>query len=533
MKNIIKTIAFALVAAVSLSACSEIPSLNGSDIESSDISDSENSSSSAVYDETDPNEFEINSKDFVTKLNAEGGVYEQGEMLTDGDFDGRGFVRFENGGKLTHIVNTPSAQHYRFILAVRSEKGASIKLSVKDKTEGMFYIPPSEDNNGVQNFGYAAVDSVYLSEGKNVFVLSVEKGRADIDYIMIESSGKIDSALYRTGSSAVNPYASLGVVGAMKYLSDIYGEYSLTAVNVSVGTNAEIDAVYGQTGRYPAVRCSELAYAVMGNADKEELLENDIELAIEWAESGGLVSYKWHWYSPNRLRSVKSGAFDLSRAFENVDLEEIALMTSEDLSMLNTNGHIPNELYELLADIDKLSESLLRLKEKDIITIFEPLPNADSGLYWWGDDPENYKKLYTLIFNRLCKYHRLSNLIFVYTGANAEYYPGTGYCDIVGQNFFEKSNSSFAGIFSAAADALPTRKILAITACDIMPDVDLMYRDNAMWLWCAIESGEYLIDRNGAFSSEYNSPTDLNKMYNSTVMLTRDELPDMTHYSSQ
>lgn len=518
MKKFTKALISAIMAAV-FCGCSVIP-----DMEISDSSDNsqDTSSSSEFFIEQEPDEFDVNKKEFVTKLNAEGGVLDKGETLDDGEFDGRGYVRFQQGGTLTHIVNTDSAQHYRFIIAARSKNGASISLKLKDKTEGMLYVSPNEDDD----FSYAAVDCVYLPEGKNVFTLTVEKGTADIDYIIIESSDKVDRSYYRTGSSAMNPYSSLGVVGAMKYFSEIYGEYSMTAVNVSVGTNAELDAVYSITGRYPAIRGSELAYAVSDNVNRQEVLANDIELAIEYSKSGGLVSYRWHWYSPNRLRSVKTGAFDLAEALGMANLEDIALMTDDELSILNNNGYIQSGLCALISDIDKLAESLLRLKAKDAVTLFEPLPNADSGLYWWGDDPESFKKLYALIFNRLCKFHRLSNLIFVYNGSDTAYFPGSEYCDIVSQSVFENTDSSFAGRFFSVADSLPSKKMLAITARDVMASVDFMNRDNALWLISAVECGKYLITENGMFSPEYNSAALLVKNYNSTLMLTRDELPD-------
>ena len=533
MKKFTKT-ALSLLVAAAFCGCSEIADLENISDEESSSSVEEESSLPVIYYDSEPQEFEVKKQDFVAKLNAEGGVFKNAEERNDGDFDGRGYVSFEQGGTLTHIVTPETSQHYRFVLAIRSEKGASVSLHIKDKTEGLFYIPPAgkdDDGNISREFVYASVDCVYLSEGKNVFTLSVDKGVAEIDYIIVESSENVDKSFYRTGTSAENPYACLEVVGAMKYFSDIYGEYSLTAVNVSTGTNAEIDAIYGLTGRYPAIRTSELSYAVLGNVEKEETLAKDIDLAIEWSKNGGLVSYKWHWYSPNRLRSVKTGAFDLVEAFKSVNIDDISVMTDEEISYLAKNDYISSECYALIADIDKLADTLAKLKNKDVVTIFEPLPNADSGLYWWGDDAESYRKLYSLIFNRLCKYHKLTNLIFVYNGGNIAYYPGTEYCDIVGQSFFEKSNSAFAGRFSALADALPTKKKLAVTSCDVLPSVDFMNRDNAVWLFCALERGKYVIDEYGAFSPEFNTAAALKKAYNSTIMLTKDELPNLKMYA--
>lgn len=535
MKKYLKT-ALSVLLAAALCGCSEIADINISGEESSSSSSDEESSSSSsvVYNDSEPQEYEIDKKEFVGKLNAEGGVLKNAAEMNDGDYDGRGYVRFEQGGKLTHIITPDSSQHYRFIIAARSEKGASISLKLKNGTEGVFYVPAAEkdeDGNVSQKFVLSCVDCVYLAEGKNVFALSVDKGSVDIDYIVVESSDRVDKSFYRTGTSAENPYASLGVVGAMKYFSDIYGEYSMTAANVSVGTNAEIDAIFKLTGRYPAIRGSELAYAVLGNVEKDEVLEKDIQLALEWSKNGGIVAYKWHWYSPNRLRSVKTGAFDIKETLKSVNIDEISVMTAGEISYLTTNGYISKDFSALITDIDQLALSLSKLKYKDAVTLFEPIPNADSGLYWWGDDAECYKKLYALIFNRLCKYHKLSNLIFVYNGSNIDYYPGTEYCDIVGQSAFENSTSAFAGRFYAVANALPNKKMLAITACDKLADGDFMNRDNAMWLWCATECGKYVIDEYGVFSSEYNAAAALKKAYNSTVMITRDELPDISKYA--
>ena len=58
-----------------------------------------------------------------------------------------------------------------------------------------------------------------------------------------------------------------------------------------------------------------------------------------------------------------------------------------------------------------------------------------------------------------------------------------------------------------------------------------MKRDNALWLWSALESGKYVIKENGQFSAEFNSLSSLNNAYNSSLFITRDELPDLAKYA--
>ncbi len=503
MKNLTKRIvSLCFISIFCLCGCNVIP-----EVILTESSSEESSSEPDFYIEYEPEIFDIESSEYITKINASDGAFENAVIS-----EGEGYVYFQEGGELSCYLEIETPQHYRVVLSVRSETGAAIKLKINGKTEGMFYV------NSGSEFGYEAVDCVYLAGGENEVALEVCRGTADIDCIIIENSESADHACYRTETASQSPYASLGVIGAMNFFSDIYGENSLTAVNVTLGTNSEIDEIYNITGRYPAIRGSQLAYALSGNAEKEQLLLDDIALAEEWSKSGGIVSYKWHWYSPNELRSVKTGDFDLRNAIRTADIDKLSTMTSEEIKALYEKGEVTAELCALISDIDKLAEYLLKLKYKDVVTIFEPIPNADSGLYWWGDDKESFKKLYALLFGRLCDFHRLSNLIFVYNG-NAEYYPGAQYCDIIGQSFNEASDSAFAGRFVALAKAFPTKKMLAVSACDVMPKADYMSRDNAFWLWTALESGALYTEE------------ELNAAYYSTVMLTRDELPDINNYA--
>ena len=116
-------------------------------------------------------------------------------------------------------------------------------------------------------------------------------------------------------------------------------------------------------------------------------------------------------------------------------------------------------------------------------------------------------------------------------GSSADYYPGARYCDIIGQSIFENSNSTFAARLSSISENLGIRKPICATSRDVLPAVDLIRRDNAMWLWNALESGKYVVRENGTLSTEYNSLSSINNAYNSSLFITRDELPDLKNYA--
>lgn len=523
----------ALLLAASVCSCTRIPDYSAPEDDGSESSDSA-SSDSAENPEYLVSEFAVEKQDYAAKLNAEGGVFDGGELIEgedNGQFDGKGFVRLKQGGSLSHVVTAGTPQHYRVMIAARSETGASLTFSRSDVTQGAYYVPPlgSDERGGKEyNFEYYAVDNVYLTAGANTLKFTVESGTVDIDYLFVESSGAVKSSCYSVGNACVNPVASLKSFDLMQYFSNVYGKKTLTAQNVTVGTNAEIDAVYKQTGRYPAIRVGELAPALLKVEESVEKAAKDIELAAEWSREGGIVAYTWHWYSPNSLHGTAPRDFSLDKLFEGQDAAEIAGFTEGDIKALLENGYISEELVALLNDIDKIAALLGELNKQDIPVIFEPIPDADTGIYWWGNGAEDYKKLWRIVFDRLCLVHNLKNIIWVWNGSDIDYYPGDRYVDIIGQSFYEGSKSSFAGRFSAISEMDTARKIQTVTACDVLPSIDYMYRDNAMWLWAAVGSGQCVINDYGVFVETYNSRSALNHFYNHELTVTRDEL-NITH----
>jgi len=523
----------ALLLAAALCSCSRIPDYSEPELSDSDSESSDVTSRPTVIPEDNeylPKEYAITTRDYSTKLNAEGGVFEGGfevEGEDAGRYDGKGFVRLKEGGKLRHIVTASAPQHYRIIIAARSEKGASVTLRCADKTQGAYYIPPlDKDGFGEYDytFGYYAVDNVYLNSGSNALEFVAASGEVEIDYLFVENSSAVKDRCYSVGTACASPNITPKTVNFMQYLTKNYGRQVLTAQNVTPGTNAEIDAIYKETERYPAIRVSELAAAVLGSGDEFDETVQDIQLALQWSKDGGIVAYTWHWYSPNALHGTAPRDFSAERALEPVNLDEIVLYDDGDLQTMLENEFISSDLVSLINALDDLAEIIRPLANEDIPIIFEPIPDADSGLYWWGNSAESYKKLWQLAFNRLCSYHKLGNLLWVWNGSSTDFYPGDGYVDIIGQSFFENSDSSFAGRFTALSEMDTARKIQAVTACDVLTDIDCMYRDNALWLWAAPASGKFVVNAAGMLDETYNKRSALKYFYNHKLTIARDEL---------
>lgn len=534
MKNAFIPISIILAVAI-LAGCSRIDddpdaSSAASSTVSSEVTSGETSQPS---DEIPPKEFIITKQSFVRKYEAEKGSFNGTAKDKDGNelqnTDDDGYVSLKIGQHLSQVATVTSSQFYRVVISARSNEGAHIRLQVGDPVEGGYVIPKNGGTeSGGDEFQLYEIDNLYMSVGMNTINLTVENGSADIDCVVIENSEPVGREMYRTGNACVAQTASVRTAMLMRTLADNYGNVSFTAQNVSCGTNAEINAVYEETQRYPAIRGSELALALKDDEHSAQVVKNDLALAKEWDQKGGICAYTWHWYSPNAIRGTAVKDFDLAPALENKEAEELGMLDNDGIQLQLDAELLTQDAAEILYDLDKLAVSLKTLDDANVPVLFSPIPDGDTGLFWWGSDAESYKTLWQLAFVRLCKYNGLKNLIFVWNNSDFDFYPGDAYVDIIGQSFYEKSNSSFAGRFKAlASDSATGRKMLAITACDTLTSIDFMNRDNAMWLWVAPDSGEYTIDRSGKLSEKYTKKSTLKNAYNNEKCITLDELAEL------
>ena len=179
----------------------------------------------------------------------------------------------------------------------------------------------------------------------------------------------------------------------------------------------------------------------------------------------------------------------------------------------------------LTRDTDKMAEKLKYLQDKGVTVLFSPLPDGGMGGYWWCDSVNGYLWLWRTLVNRLNEYHGLHNIIWVWNGGSADFYPGDEYVDIVGENVYNTTGDSGNGRFMGTA-FYNTSRAVAMTDCLMIPKADTLQQDNAHWLWFSLDKGESLIDENGGLTEKYSSNVLLEETYNNRMFVTLDELPE-------
>ena len=534
-----------LLAALLLTGCTQIPYDSPPITGTATADDPDNPDNSAdthepavtekpnrvIPDKYSQQEVNINPQTYTTTIEleeVEGQVSQHYLMGYTGD----GFIALAPYETVTMNVYVPSTQYYSLTVYMCAFD-TGIDVIVGDGTDysgsnavyhgvskGVIYI---EDVNAFLPF---MLNGIYLKKGDNTVTLQCVSGTAYMDKVVIANGRTVTDGFYSMNTTPLNPKADTRTVKIMNYFGQIYGEKTLTGQQVTTGTNAEIAAIYGETGRLPAIRTGDLTFAQSRSPYYDGEM-TDLALAEEWGEMGGLVSYGWTWYSPTESSHYLSSVanFDFSRAYTTSD---ISLASAETLEKIYGEGGITRETFRLMQDMDEIAEALKTLMDSGVTVLFRPLADAGSGGYWWSDSTAAYLWLWRTMVKRFNEYHGLTNIIWVWSGESAAFYPGDDYVDIIGEDFYNLSgdsgNNSFMGTAYYNAGAVAT----ALTDCMLLPDPDVLARDNAKWLWFTLGKGDVLIDENGELTQRYTNNTLLERAYNHESFVTLDELPDFT-----
>lgn len=436
-------------------------------------------------------------------------------------FSGAGYITgFSAGGneKIDFVFDIPTDQHYDISICFASDSTARNEILADGKN--LFDFSCTENMTG--RFVIKNYYGVFLKKGKLTLSFHSLDGAVDVDYVKIVNN----KSIYAAGtdvSPELNAPVSQNTQKLMKYLTENFGKNIITGQYVSGKDNIEIEKINEFTSNYPVIRFGDMGvYSTNPDSKFNKDTDDDIEAAVEWAENGGIVGYMWHWKAPMNQPDVYSEKtdFNLSLAYTDID---VALMTFDDIQKEYEEGNITAECLYILKDIDYVALQLKRLQEKDIPVLWRPLHEAGGDWFWWGEaGPETYKWLWTTLFRRLTGYHKLDNLIWVWSAQGKDFYAGNHLCDIVAVDLYDenKDNSKYYKQYQWLYSLTGGQKLIALSECGKLPDIELTFRDRAVWSFFGLWYGEYLLDKNGNLSEKYNSREELKKMYNSNRTIT-------------
>lgn len=417
--------------------------------------------------------------------------------------------------KLSLTTEIPATQHYDLTIVAGAEEAVQCQILINQ--EPVYTLDLEE----TENFVRVKIPGLFLQEGDCTLTIQPIEGAIDVDCVSLKNN----ETMYSETESEIttNPADSKATPAAkalLAFLAEQYGEKVITGQFVSDSSNREMDYIYETTGKYPMIRFADLQeYSRNGGNPNKATAVAD---SLAWAKDGGIVGLSWLWNAPtgNGTPFDKDTAFDLSVAAAAT--ADIAQSTDAQLQTMVENGTISQSCYELVQDIDAVAEELQLLADADIPVIWRPLPDAGGGWYWWGaHGAENYRWLWNLLFHRMTEYHQLHNLLWVWNGQSDSYWADDTTYDIASLDLYVDQEESYGSRYEQflALKNMTDGKILALSECSTVPDVNAMFRDNAVWSYFGLWYDTYLYD--------YTSKEALIDIYNSQGTLTRDDAPTM------
>jgi mannan endo-1,4-beta-mannosidase len=226
------------------------------------------------------------------------------------------------------------------------------------------------------------------------------------------------------------------------------------------------------------------------------------ESLIRLQRAGHVITLSWHWNAPTNLPNTdkqpwwrgfytEATTFDVAAALSNTNSAEYRLIER---------------------DIDAIAVQLKKLSTADVPVLWRPLHEAEGRWFWWGaKGPKPLKDLWRLLYARLTTQHQLHNLIWVFTGEDAAWYPGDDVVDIIGVDAYPKDPADILlPRWKALRSRFDGKKLIALTEFGGVPDIERMQQAGVCW--------SYFVSWNGTIK-DVPAPTVI-RTYQSKRVLT-------------
>ena len=428
---------------------------------------------------------------------------------------GKSVGKFENDRSYCQIsITVPADAVYDIVIRSKAIGGSKENDIYADgKKVGTF----TSENNKFSDY---TVSAVSLTKGDHNIRIIKSWGWIELDKITVKTGAKISNSTYNVTSSLVNRNATANTKKLYSFLKDSYGKYVITGQQCDGGINGnEFKAIKNLTGDYPALLGLDLMdYTPSRTAFGAS--SSAVEKAIEFANKGGIVTLCWHWNAPTEYLNstanssdgwwggfyTKSSKFDIAKVMNGQDAKGKKLLDR---------------------DIKEIAKQLKRLEKAGVPVIWRPLHEASGGWFWWGaKGSDAYKKLWKYLYNELTNTYGCNNLIWVYNGQSADWYPGDEYVDIVGEDIYPGNHVYDPQVsrFKQAISYGSKTKITALTENGCIFDIDSAVSINALWCWFMTWGGEFTVNGSN-YSEKYTEKSIIKKMYASKYSLTLGSLP--------
>lgn len=387
-------------------------------------------------------------------------------------YTGTGYAYMVQTGSISFTVTAPAKGTYNLTVRANTSLGAKTQTLSLNGTKVTDIAFPA--NNAFFDFD---AGNLSLKAGQNTITIDASWGWMYFDKFTLTSVPAPAPHNYTTTvTSLINPNANQKAKDLYAYLRNNYG------TNIISGqTDGYYDTVKALTQESPMIRTFDMTSYTQGYAYNWNnscgchafgWQETGVtQKAINWYNSTngkGIVGFHWHWFSP-------SGGTAGTNTFYTDK-------TSFDASKAVTSGTTEN--IAIIKDIDSIASQLKKLEKAGVPIMFRPLHEAGGAWFWWGAKGATVaKQLWDIVYDRINNYHKINNLIWVWSTPEADWYPGNSKVDIIGYDSYPGAYSyiSQKSTFDQLFNIVQGQKIVAMTENGPIPDIQSLYDEDAKW----------------------------------------------------
>lgn len=236
----------------------------------------------------------------------------------------------------------------------------------------------------------------------------------------------------------VSPNASPEAKALLQLISSLSGKYTLTGQHnfpAAKDRNSTFAAAF--TGKAPVIWSTDFGFAKEGDKDSYLLRPAMVEEAKRQNQLGSIITLCWHAVPPTASEPV---TFQPLPGADPAALASVqGKLTDQQFKDLLTPG---TALYKhWTAQVDTIAHYLKELQKAHIAVLWRPYHEMNGDWFWWGNRSGQFstQALYRQIFDRLVNFHKLNNLVWVWSVDRpsrpgmefTNYFPGSKYLDIV------------------------------------------------------------------------------------------------------
>ena len=278
----------------------------------------------------------------------------------------------------------------------------------------------------------------------------------------------------------VTPNASPEAQALLDLFYRISGKYILTGQHNYPNTkdrNSQFAARY--IGKTPVIWSSDMGFAKPGDTDSYLARPDIVKEAIRQHQLGSIVTICWHAVPPTADEPVTfRPALGEKTSPESLATVQGKLMDQQFQDVL-TPGTALNKHW--MAQVDTIAFYLKKLQKAHVPVLWRPYHEMNGDWFWWGGRTGKYstRALYRQMFDRFVNYHKLNNLIWIWSVDRAhseemqysKYYPGNDYLDLIALDVYGRD---FQKVYYDSLAALSKGKPMVLGEVGNPPTPDIL-----------------------------------------------------------